>query len=70
MLWNDNKVSFQFYLSKHERCSSWLVMLIMWVQENQGKGNISRQGYTLIVGWNIKAKSYVKTRFANKKIMF
>jgi hypothetical protein len=30
-------------------------MLIMWVQENQGKGGISRRGYALIVGCNTKS---------------
>lgn len=52
---NDNKVPFEFDSNKCERYSSWLVMLIVQVQENQGKGGMSRKGYALIVGCNIKS---------------
>jgi len=52
---NDNKVPFEFDSSRYERCSSLLVMLIMQVQENQGKGGMNRRGYVLIVGCNIKS---------------
>ncbi len=52
---NDKKFPFEYDPNKCERCSSQLVMLIMQVQENQGKGGTSRRGYALIVGCNIKS---------------